>query len=846
MTLDELQVVITANIAQLAPQIREAQKHFQNLSQTAGASGEEMEKSVSDSSAKTEKALDSESKAQEKSAESAKKSAKQKAQTMEDYAALAKRAVDRANASLRGSGDGGPLHEPVELSGAPPTATERMQRIPSTSDPVQPEKVNALQRLQELAQKARQSLTSVFSDAKSGAASADSEIGLLNSRLAISNQKAEIERQKLIALQAEYGKAVSKSGMENPDAVKLQEQILNTRSRLVSLRSEAAKTAEQIQKLNSGLNESGRAAQKAASGYKTASSGANGFQRELSRMGRQIASQIIVYELLFKSMSALGTYMWSALKTNSAFSDSLNNLKVQFLTAFNPIYQAALPALTALINALAKAMTYVAAFLSGFFGTTYAASEKSAAGLNNNIKALQNTEKAAKDAKESLAGFDEINTLGKNPADAAPSGADAALTGTNFNAPSAKPLISPEQIAGAEAAGERIRKVFEKIGGALDFSKMFSSLTNAVVGVTTMLSIATLAVGAVLVFSGANPALGLGLMAVGAAGFAAQVALNWGGMSSKTRDEVTKITAIVGTSMLALGTVLTFTGAAPALGIPMMAIGAGSLASTVALNWNGMTDKIRSTLTKILAIAGGAMLALGIILCFTPAIPLGVALIAIGAAELAGAVALNWNSVVNGIKTAFSAILAIASTASVAIGLILCLTGAGIPLGIGLIMAGMAGVHAAGKISSNPITQWAKDMMNGIISVVETGVNWCIDKLNTLSWTVPDWVPLIGGNRWGFSLGRMHLPRLAQGGIVDGETTFIAGEHGREAVIPLQNNTGWLDSLADKLSARVPPGGNGPIHLTMPVYLDKNGGLVATLVKEINLQGTNGGRTVLV
>lgn len=50
-----------------------------------------------------------------------------------------------------------------------------------------------------------------------------------------------------------------------------------------------------------------------------------------------------------------------ALETNTAFSNRLNNLKVQFLTAFNPIYHEALPALTFLVNAMAKVMAYIAA-----------------------------------------------------------------------------------------------------------------------------------------------------------------------------------------------------------------------------------------------------------------------------------------------------------------------------------------------------------------------------------------------------------------------------------------------------------------------------------------------------
>lgn len=49
------------------------------------------------------------------------------------------------------------------------------------------------------------------------------------------------------------------------------------------------------------------------------------------------------------------------------------------------------------------------------------------------------------------------------------------------------------------------------------------------------------------------------------------------------------------------------------------------------------------------------------------------------------------------------------------------------------------------------------------------------------------------------------LPYLATGGITTGPTTAVIGEAGREAVLPLENNTGWMDALADKIAAR---GGN--------------------------------------
>ena len=70
---------------------------------------------------------------------------------------------------------------------------------------------------------------------------------------------------------------------------------------------------------------------------------------------------------------------------------------------------------------------------------------------------------------------------------------------------------------------------------------------------------------------------------------------------------------------------------------------------------------------------------------------------------------------------------------------------------------------------------------------------------------MPDWVPNLGGKRFGFNISTISAPRipyLANGGIVNSATLAMIGERGKEAVLPLENNTGWMDALADKLSAR--------------------------------------------
>lgn len=88
----------------------------------------------------------------------------------------------------------------------------------------------------------------------------------------------------------------------------------------------------------------------------------------------------------------------------------------------------------------------------------------------------------------------------------------------------------------------------------------------------------------------------------------------------------------------------------------------------------------------------------------------------------------------------------------------------------------------------DPVIADAKGSCNGVISAVERlingvigGVNWLISQLNRIQIDIPDWVPLIGGKHFGFSIGAVSgvsLPRLAEGGVLQSAGLFMANENG--------------------------------------------------------------------
>lgn len=108
------------------------------------------------------------------------------------------------------------------------------------------------------------------------------------------------------------------------------------------------------------------------------------------------------------------------------------------------------------------------------------------------------------------------------------------------------------------------------------------------------------------------------------------------------------------------------------------------------------------------------------------------------------------------------------------------------------------GIWSSIKGVINSIIGGVEKMANGVIN----GINGMIRALNNLSFDVPDWVPEIGGETFGFNIstiGNISIPRLAKGGVVDQATLAMVGEAGQEAVVPLENNTGWMDKVAARI-----------------------------------------------
>ncbi len=219
-------------------------------------------------------------------------------------------------------------------------------------------------------------------------------------------KEAETEYKRLINRSNELAKAysyVSSRGDELRNASSRVNTTLaqegntasNTSSRLNRLRNTISNVTSSFRRMGDSGSSSMRRAGTSAS---LLSERLKGVKMAMS----MLASQLIVFTLLYQGIMMLAQGMGSALMTNRQFASSFNAIKVNLLTAFYPIYSYVLPAINALMNALRKATGWIAQFTSALTGMSLSGARSGAQGLYNQVRAMNDTSKAASKASDAV------------------------------------------------------------------------------------------------------------------------------------------------------------------------------------------------------------------------------------------------------------------------------------------------------------------------------------------------------------------------------------------------------------------------------------------------------------
>ena len=457
----------------------------------------------------------------------------------------------------------------------------------------------------------------------------------------------------------------------------------------------------------------------------------------------------------------------------------------------------------------------------------------------------KNQKELNKEMKRTLAGFDDIQILSANTADNTSGGLDSglqglggdlggtALDGSVYVEEIDETLTAIMGIVALSLVAVGLILLFTGnvgwgigfiIAGAATLTVTMASASEfgydgIIQMLTTIMGIAggaLLALGIILLWIGGvvGTPIAIGMIIAGSALIVSSVAAKAAFSPDDVGGWLALITGIAAGALLALGVILCMVGTIP-LGVGMIIAGAVSLVSAVALNSDAVVEAIRGPIGIITAIVSGALLVLGIILTCSGILPLGIGLIAAGAIGLATVAAINRNAIVEALQGTIGTITAMASGALLVLGIILVCTGVGMPLGIGLILAGAAGLATVVAVNWSSVVDWVKNAwnavenfwneniapvftakwwldlgktcingliegfeggINGIISAFESMINWIVDGLNKISFDIPDW---LGGGSFGINLpranfGRVSIPRLAQGAVIPPNREFLA------------------------------------------------------------------------
>ena len=718
--------------------------------------------------------------------------------------------------------------------------------------------------------------------------------------------------------------------------------------------AEIAKTNEQLNtaevKLENVKIKAQQAGEKLKNSAQNSQTGAMAASAAFEKLGNKIFSmtkRVFVFSMITKALRAVRSTLTAVIASDDEFQSSLNRLKAAFWVAYAPINDFVVPILKKLIDWTTKAVTAVTKLFAMLSGKSYSdmvgqgknlnskvqqstkkndKNEKSPEekAIENQIKALekenkelskqkklkQKMQKAQEKAnKRSLADFDELSILTEQKDESETDALDDKIEANDEIIDQLQEqldLINEQKAAaksddkttqnnpdfnGLETASEGIQTtltiIMKAAGAALVAVGLILLFTGnialgigfiiagaAIFGVAeaaeqsgsgvgdvisnfltenaaliTGLSIGMLVIGVLLVCFGNVTPMSIGLIVAGVVGLVAEVAVNANAIGNAITTFFTENAALIAgasTAMLVLGVILCATGAAIPLGIGMILVGAGMLVATVALNWGAIKASITSFFTENAALIVGAstaMLVLGALLCVSgAAIPLGIGLIIIGLAGIATEVALNWSTISSYIATFFTenaALIAGVSTAMLVLGVLLCVSGAAIPLGIGMIIVGVAGLVAAVSTNWGTLTTQVGAELQRLMTIA-AAASFAIGVVLLLTGNIGMGVALIAASAASaFGALSVGSSSLESGGLqsqLSSEMDKVnsAAQNGVNKVDETLNSLGrdtnqWSTRINDNMNRAVQSAGKGvnALEKTMssvqtPSYVDVN------------------------
>lgn len=442
--------------------------------------------------------------------------------------------------------------------------------------------------------------------------------------------------------------------------------------------------------------------------------------QRLSLRMQEILRSALIFTLASQSLATFRDWMGKVVTANADAAASISRLKGAFLTMVQPILNVVIPAFVTLVNVLTAIIGRVSQLISALFGTTTEKAAEAAKAINAQVEALEATGKAAKKADKSLAAFDKLNKLS---APASQSGGQTSTGGATSIGE-----IKPD-FAWSDSLSERLKKIADDvllIGAGFALWKISDKLPNGLSFIGAKLGWLVMLIGSLLMYwDNLSDAFENGV--------------DWGnftGMIVGAGGALYALYKLCGPLAAKIGLVVA--------GIGMLVAGFKDIMD------NGLD--LENTLTTITGIMS---LGLGISLLVGNFIPMLIAaLLSVGLmfVELTG----NGEQMVANLKQIFSGFTRFID------GLI-----------NGDIDQMIEGLKDMVKGAVNLILTLVGSLVNAIIK----GLNWLIDKINSITFSIPEWVPGVGGKSFSPDLAHVtawEIPQLAKGAVIPPNREFMA------------------------------------------------------------------------
>lgn len=595
------------------------------------------------------------------------------------------------------------------------------------------------------------------------------------------HQKADAYRQKLKELKAEK-EAMQASNpalavsVDTPEFANLKTKISELEQQYAKTTTEIDKQAPKIEKVYSKLN-------KVKSKQIENNAKITEFKQKIDKIQVDKVEKGInsVGKSIQDSIGRLGKMAIAVFGIRTAFNAVRS--AVSTLSQYNPQLAADIdyikyalantlfPVVQKLVSLAYTLLSYINAITTAWFGINLFG-KSSAKNFQSMQSSASGTAKAAKEIQKSLQGFDEMNVLQDNSNDSSGSGGGSVTPSMDLSA----------------MQGE----VPEWLKWIIDNKDIILSTLGGI------------AAGLLAIKFGAGglKALGIGVMIAGIIGLI-QSLMEY--IQDPSWDNFGKTISNIGLIITGVGIII-----ASVLGIAAGApvIIAGIITAIVGLivsNW----EKIRSFLQNGIdwlrskgdwvrdnfGVLGEAIYNIFVnnlqsVLNIFDSVFTAIKGIFDGIIKfIKGVFTGDWKMAWEGIKQIFSSIfVGIANIFANIIGII-----KGKVINIG---------QTTGEIISNVF----KAVVNAVLRTIENVLNAPIRAINGLVGVINK----VPGINLGY-LSTFNLPRLARGGVISQPTTAIIGEAGKEVVMPLENNTEWIDLLADKLASKIGAGGGSYI-----------------------------------